>query len=307
MPLGLVREAADQALGQRLAAAGEVEALLALDQDVVVAIRIELAEGQALEAQALVERAHAPSGAQLADVVHPGAEAVSLEGERVTPAARHVVLLEDQHLLSRVRERERGGEPARSGANHDGIDVNRADHFAGIYHGPVNSKKALWMFVGLLFVGGIVAAAVLGTRGGGGGTRRAARRSRSAGAGADRDGDGRTRPGRHPSTRRGPPLRVAAVPDAAPPDAPAAAVEPPRHPPPPTPGPPPRPTPPPPRRRHRHRRPHRRRRQHRRPPTSSSTSRASSATSTRSRSSTPSRRSSRSSTPVAPGPRRPPR
>jgi hypothetical protein len=54
------------------------------------------------------------------------------------------------------------------GGHHDGVDVDRADHFAGIYHAVVNGKKALWTSIGLLFVAGIVVAAVLGTRGGGG-------------------------------------------------------------------------------------------------------------------------------------------
>ena len=96
---------------------------LAADDDPV----IDLAHVGPLDAAVtdLVEhRAHGGAGCHVADVVHPDVPVVPRAVERVRVAARGVVPLEDEHLLTAVLGQHGGaGEPADSRSDDDGVVV----------------------------------------------------------------------------------------------------------------------------------------------------------------------------------------
>ena len=80
------------------------------------------------DAEAFIDGAHPTAGPQLADVVHTGAEAVSLDREGVAPASRGVVLLEHQRPEAGLLESDGRGEPAGAGADHDHVEVGHAEY-----------------------------------------------------------------------------------------------------------------------------------------------------------------------------------
>ena len=124
-PLRLAGKARLQPLDQVLLAFGEVEALVA-DDDVVVPVRVDLAEGQVVrQPQPFVDAPQAASWPQVADVMHAGAEAVTCEREGMRPAAGNFVLLAHQHLLPGLRQGDGGGQPARAGADDDHVIVHK--------------------------------------------------------------------------------------------------------------------------------------------------------------------------------------
>ena len=100
----LLREALLQAAAELVAPLGNIEPL-ATDAQMVVAVGVQFAEFEvAGDAQTFIDGAHPPAGPQLADVMHTGAEAISLEREGVAPASRRVVLLEHQRPEARLLE-----------------------------------------------------------------------------------------------------------------------------------------------------------------------------------------------------------
>src|SRR5205807_8143827 len=124
----LVRKAFLQAAAELVAPLGDVEPL-ATNAQVVVAAGVQLAEFEITgDAEAFIDGAHPTAGPQLADVVHPGAEAVSLDREGVAPASRGVVLLEHQRPEAGLLESDGRGEPAGAGADHDHVEVGHAEH-----------------------------------------------------------------------------------------------------------------------------------------------------------------------------------
>ena len=99
---------------------------LGIDQEpsLVEAVGVELDEGEVVgDAQSFIDTSQGPALVELTEVVDAGAEAVAAECEGVAPAAGHIVLLEHDHLLAGLGERERRGHAAGAGADDDGVDV----------------------------------------------------------------------------------------------------------------------------------------------------------------------------------------
>ena len=93
----------------------------------VVSVRIEFAEFYvAADAQPFEQLARRSPFLQSADVMHAGAELVSLQCECVSPSSGEVMLLENQHPLPYIRERDRGTESARARTDDDDVPVGHA-------------------------------------------------------------------------------------------------------------------------------------------------------------------------------------